>query len=484
MRFPGLPALALALAGCGGPPPPPPAAPPPYAVAVHPGAAVEVVATCGEELPGGRRLPGVPDGIALAAKDGRGALWVNHEWPKGTGAPEGPLASGARITEISLEGGRPVSGRAAIREVWLGEPAAKAEAGKVALGKLCSSSYAGPREGFDPPMVLTGEESQGRDTCDGRGGQAFALADGALFALPALGRAPWENVVVLPAPGTTTVVVGFEDPPATGDGFHAELYLYVGTKDPAGADPAARNGLRGGKLFVFVPSDRSLSSEGAVREKGRAVPGTWAPLDASLSDDRLDAAAVAAGAFRFVRIEDGAADPSRPGAFYFATTGRPGTPNPLGRIWKLEVDPKDPLAGGTIAIVLDGSEGIVSPDNVDVNAHGELAICEDPVPRLASLGLARDTSLWIYEIPTARLTRVAEVSRAAATAHWLASAPESRVLDRSADAAGGWEISGVVDAEAAFGRGAWIFDVQAHSLQSRDPALLQGGQILRVTWKP
>lgn len=484
MRFPGPAALFLALAGCGGPPPRPATAPPPCAVAVHPGAAVEVVAACGEELPGGRRLPGVPDGMALAAKDGRGTLWVNHEWTKGAGAPEGPLASGARITEISLDGGKAAAARPAIREVWFGEPAVRAEPGKAALGKLCSSSLAGPREGFDPPMVLTGEEAQGANTADGRGGQAFALAGGSLYALPALGRAPWENVVVLPATGATTAVVGFEDPPATGDGFHAELYLYVGTKDPAGADPPARNGLRGGRLFVFVPSDPALSSEGAVREKGRAVPGTWAPMDASLPDDRLDAAAVAAGAFRFVRIEDGAADPSRPGAFYFATTGRPGTPNPLGRIWKLEVDPKDPAAGGTITIVLDGSEGIVSPDNVDVNAHGELAICEDPVPPLASLGLARDTSLWIYEIASARLTRVAEVSRAAPSAHWPAADPGSRVLDRAADFAGAWEISGVVDAEAAFGRGAWLFNVQAHSLLSRDPAVLQGGQILRLTWKP
>lgn len=479
--------LAAAGASCSPPPAPSGAAAPPYAVAADGRASLEILVTSGERVPltGGAagetwRLPGVPDGMGCAGA----TLFVNHEWPKAVGAAEGPLASGARISELALAGGKVVSGRPAIREVWFGEPAAKAEAGKVAVAKLCSAYLAGEREGFDPPMFLAGEETSGKDTSDGRGGQAFALAGGALYALPKLGRAPWENLAVLPGTGAVTAVVGLEDAPATGDGLHAELYLYVGAKDKAAADPAARNGLRGGKLFTFVPREAAQSSEAAVTEKGKAVAGRWVEMDASLTDEGLDAAAVAAGAFRFVRIEDGAPDPSHPGTLYFTTTGRPQSANPLGRVWKLEVDPKDPAAGGTITIVLDGSEGIVSPDNVDVNAHGELAICEDPVPSLESVGLKRDTSVWIYEIATAKLTRVAEVSRAAATAHWLAADPAMNVLSKGEDKAGGWELSGVVDAEALFGRGAWLVNVQAHSLLSKDPAVVQADQILRLSWKP
>lgn len=475
----------LSACGDGKAPDPAPTHAPAYAVAADGRAAVEILATCGQTIPGGTwRLPGVPDGMGWIAKDGKVALFVNHEWPKTAGLPEGPLASGARISELTLDGGKVTGGRPAIREVWLGEPAVRAEDGKVAIAKLCSAYLAGKREGFDPPMFLTGEETSGKDTCDGRGGQAFGLADGALYALPRLGRAPWENLAVLPGTGAITAVVGLEDPPATGDGLHAELYLYVGVKDKASADPASRNGLRGGKLFTFVPGDPALSSEATVKEKAKPVPGRWVEMDSSLPDDALDAAAVAAGAFRFVRIEDGAPDPSHPGTLYFTTTGRPGSANPLGRAWKLEVDPGDPAAGGTITIVLDGSEGIVSPDNVDVNAHGELAICEDPVPSLESLGLKRDSSVWIYEIATAKLTRVVEVSRAAATAHWLASDPARNLRGQGEDKPGGWEFSGVVDAEGLFGRGAWLVNVQAHSLLSKDPGLNQGGQILKLTWKP
>ncbi len=488
LKLGSLPLVAM-LSACGeGQAPPPALAPAPapaYAAPADGRAALEILATCGQTFPeGAYRFPGVPDGMGWFSRDGKTTLFVNHEWPKAAGLPEGPLASGARISELTIEGGQVTGGRPAIREVWLGEPAVRAENGKVAIAKLCSAYLAGEREGFDPPMFLAGEETSGKDTCDGRGGQAFGLAGGALYALPKLGRAPWENLVVLPGTGAMTAVVGLEDPPATGDGLHAELYLYVGAKDKASADPAARNGLRGGKLFTFVPRDPAQASEAAVKEKGKAVPGRWVEMDSTLPDEALDTAAVAAGAFRFVRIEDGAPDPSHPGTLYFTTTGRPGSANPLGRAWKLEVDPTDPAAGGTISIVLDGTEGIVSPDNVDVNAHGELAICEDPVPSLESLGLKRDTSVWIYEIATAKLTRVAEVSRAAATAHWLAADPAKNLLGKGDDKAGGWEFSGIVDAEGLFGRGAWLVNVQAHSLLSKDPGLNQGGQILKLVWKP
>ncbi|MEK7467776.1 MAG: hypothetical protein AAB074_10220 [Planctomycetota bacterium] len=479
--------IAALLPGCGDSGPQGYASAPAYAVATDSRASVTPVITCGEPilLDGGVYVfPGVPDGMGWVARDGKLQLFVNHEWPKAVGTSAGPLASGARISELTLEGGKVVAGRPAIDEVWMGEPASKARAGSVAIAKLCSAYLAGAREGFDPPMFLTGEETSGKDASDPLGGQAFGLAEGALYALPKLGRAPWENLVVVPGTGATTAVVGFEDAPAAGDGLHAELYLYVGTKDKTGIDPPARNGLRGGKLFTFVPRDAAQGSEAAVKDKGKPVPGRWVEMDASKSDAALDAAAVAAGAFRFVRIEDGAPDPSHPGTLYFTTTGRPLTCNPLGRVWKLEIDPKDPAAGGTITIVLDGSEGIVSPDNIDVNAHGELAICEDPVPGLESLGLKRDSSLWIYEIPTAKLTRVLEVSRAAANGHWVKADPALNSIDKGEDKPGGWEFSGVVDAEGAFGRGAWLINVQAHGLKTRNPAIVQGGQILRFGWKP
>ncbi|MCE9583662.1 MAG: PhoX family protein [Planctomycetes bacterium] len=481
-------ALSLFLAACGDPPAVPYSSAPPYASPVDARASVTIVVTCGESLgpAGGEsyRFPGVPDGMGLLKRDGKAVLFVNHEFPKGVGPAAGPLYSGARISELVLDDhGKAIAGRPVITEVWLGEPAQKATAGQVRIAKLCSGFMAGEREGFDPPMFLAGEESSGADTSDGRGGQAFALANGAFFALPGIGRAPWEDLIVLPNTGSKTAVVCLEDSPAVGDGMHSELYLYVGEKSKEG-DPPARNGLRGGKLFTFVPVDPSMSTSALFKEKGRALKGRWAAMDSSLADAALEAASDAAGAFRFVRIEDGAPDPSHPGTVYFATTGRPGTAEPMGRVWKLDVDVADPAAGGTLTIVLDGTEGIVSPDNVDVNAHGELAICEDPVPSLESLGLKRDTSVWVYEIESARLTRVLEMARGPAKEHWVKAGPGANVADKDEDHGGGWEFSGIVDAEPYFGRGAWLLNAQAHSLKTTDGAVVQGGQILKLVWKP
>ncbi len=60
-------------------------------------------------------------------------------------------------------------------------------------------------------------------------------------------------------------------------------------------------------------------------------------------------------------------------------------------------------------------------------------------------------------------------------------------VDQSADPAareGVWESSGIVDASTAFGPGAWLVNVQAHSLfvetEQRGPLLFkrEGGQLL------
>ena len=137
-----------------------------------------------------------------------------------------------------------------------------------------------------------------------------------------------------------------------------------------------------------------------------------------------------------------------------------------------------------LTLVLNGSEGIVNPDNIDVNRHGEIAICEDPQFDDPDEGPGRDASLWIHEIASGRLTRVAEVDRGAAKRHALAADPRNAVIPEK-DAPGRWELSGVIDAEDALGRGAWIVDVQAHGLRIEpESETVEGGQILQLVWMP
>ncbi|HEY2955569.1 MAG TPA: hypothetical protein VGK89_10025 [Candidatus Eisenbacteria bacterium] len=480
-------ALAALLAGCvaGAP-----GAAPPYAVPVDARARVTPLVTCGARLPltGGAAsdtyvLPGIPDGMGLLRRDGRIVLFVNHELRQARGAAAGPVKSGARISELTLEPGRarkPVSGRLAFNEILEGDPPVPVAPGTRAMSKLCSAFLATDRVGFDAPIYLTGEEDT--STFDGRGGIAFALADGRLFALPAIGRAQWEDLVVLPGTGETTAVVCLEDALATGDGLTSQIYLHVGTKDRSARDPIARNGLRDGTFFTWV-ADRA-KSEADFRDKGSTEPGRWVEVSPEPDAAALEERARAAGAFGFVRIEDGAADPSRPGVFYFVTTGEPGTVNPKGRLYRLDFEPASPAGPTPLTIVLDGSEGIVSPDNIDIDRHGRIAICEDPNFDLKKdLGLERDTSLWFYDIATSVLTRALMIDRDSTRRHFLAADPANHV-NALIDHAGGWEMSGVIDAEDVLGPGAWLLTVQAHALVPAAPEVVEGGQILRLEWRP
>jgi hypothetical protein len=76
--------------------------------------------------------------------------------------------------------------------------------------------------------------------------------------------------------------------------------------------------------------------------------------------------------------------------------------------------------------------------------------------------------IWRYDLNTSQLTVVAKVNQAAD-----ATIPP-----------GAWESSGIVDASAAFGPGAFLVDVQAHTLLMEVTAVgpltfkREGGQLL------
>ena len=461
---------------------------PPYAVPLDARAKVAPLVTCGDRLPrtagaAGETyvLPGAPDGMGLMKRDGRLVLLVNHELRQGAGGPAGPVKSGSRISEVTFDDAlRPLSARLAFDEIFEADPPVLVAPGTRAMGSLCSAFLATDAVGFDSPVYLTGEEAS--RTFDGSGGLAFALADRRLYALPAIGRAQWENIVVLPGTGRATAVVCLEDAYASGDGLTAQLYLYLGRKDPAAKDAIARNGLRGGTFFTWVADGAKSEADFGTRKPAR-VTGRWVEVSPAPDAAALDQRSRAAGAFRFVRIEDGAADPdpARRGRFYFTTTGKPGTVNERGRLYRLDFDVANPAGPTSLSVVLDGSEGVVSPDNIDINRHGELVICEDPVPDLRAIPGrdSTDTRLWVYDTRADSLWPALEVNRGPVKKHFRASG--AGTVDD--DEPGGWEFSGVIDAEHLLGRGAWLFDVMAHSLEPADSTVVQGGQILRLDWK-
>jgi hypothetical protein len=485
--------------------PDPYAGAPAYLIPVQSRARIQPLVTVGQRLPHTGnpsetfRFVGIPDGLGLyAVRPDTAILLVNHEWPKDSGRAAGPLPAGARVTELRIAvGPKPqtaprahvVSGRWAIESVYTGEPPVRVDPVTGGMAKLCSAFLADERVGFDRRIFLNGEESAGKKNFDGRGGEAWALVGGRAYAIPRMGRAEWEDIVVAPFTGAQTVAFGLEDGPDEGDGLHSQLYMHLGTKQPGDADPLAANGLRGGALYALASDDAAHASEATFHVHGDSIHVHWVPVPWEGTDAGLDSAATAAHAFGFVRIEDGACDPVARGNLYFVTTGKlpranqPPSCNERGRIYRLHFNPVDPMAGGTLTLLLDGSDGLVAPDNVDVNRHGELAIEEDPGHDMHALGLERDASIWIYDIAPRKLRRVAEMNRKPAVRHALAADPANRDEAKD-DGPGLWESSGIVDAEAILGRGSWICDVQAHSLRiAPSDETVQGGQLLWLRTK-
>ena len=113
------------------------------------------------------------------------------------------------------------------------------------------------------------------------------------------------------------------------------------------------------------------------------------------------------------RIEDGVFDPRHPNDYYFVTTeGAPGVvpSEPAvtrdgGGLWRIRFkDVEQPELGGTIELLLDGSEApfLNKPDNMGIDKHGNLLIQEDPG------GNAQLARIVAYDVDTGKRGVVAE----------------------------------------------------------------------------
>src|SRR5262249_36871505 len=132
----------------------------------------------------------------------------------------------------------------------------------------------------------------------------------------------------------------------------------------------------------------------------------------------------------------------------------------------------------------DKGDPFVNPDNIDLNAQGQMLICEDPNspehnggnPAGDAFWAARgnrDASVWLYDVASGSLVRVAQIDRTPAAA----AVPPSQ--GNNAGVRGSWETSGVIDVSALYGPGTWMIDVQAHTLMSSNSLVgNEGGQLL------
>jgi hypothetical protein len=446
----------------------------PYLVSVDSHITVESLITTGDQALNGYTMAGIPDGLG-AFDNGNGTFTVlmNHEIPGGLGAVRAHGANGAFVSEWVIDKTtlQVLSGQDLIQHVFVAADGfsvdhSAANGNGITFSRFCSADLADQSAFFNAAsglgynegrLFLDGEES-------GVEGRPFAhIASGPdagnSYELAALGNMAYENLLANPDTGNKTVVA------MTDDGQNGQVYFYYGDKKSTGS-AIDKAGLTGGHLFGIKVADFAATSDNA--------PNSTTPLSADeqsaftlvdLGDvsgktgQQIDDASEAAGVATFLRPEDGAWDTINPNRFYFVTTNAFNSPSQL---WAADfVDAANPALGGTIKLLLNGSEGQQMFDNITVDASGKVTLCED-VGNNAHLG-----KVWQYDPATDSLTQLAVHD----SSRFLSGGANFLTQDE--------ETSGVVDISHILGNAGehvFLIDTQAHF--ANGPQLVEGGQLM------
>jgi hypothetical protein len=444
----------------------------PYLLPAMPNVSFASILTVGDSVnnkPDGSpyRMVGIPDGLgAFDNGDGTFTLLMNHELGATNGITRAHGAAGAFVSKWIIDKNtlQVMHGQDLIQNIGVWTANGWEYRNNVAISRLCSADLplisafynAETGKGFDGRLFMNGEES-------GAEGLAYAHAlDGMSWQLPWLGRFSWENSLAHPQAGDKTVVVGTDD---SGSG---QIYVYVGEKQADG-NPVEKAGLTNGVLF-------GIKVDGfAFEDPASGIPSgaTFSAYDfgnvAYTTGADLQTMSRNMGVTEFQRPEDGAWDPNNLNDFYFVTTAS-FTGN--SRLWRLRfADPTNPTMGGTIDMLIDGSErigGKIWPrmmDNLTINHNGEILIQEDPG------GQDHVAMIWIYNIAKDQIGPLAMHDRnrfAPGASNFLTRDEES---------------SGIIDVSDILGEGWYLLDVQAH-YNLEDPELVQGGQLLAMFIMP
>jgi hypothetical protein len=332
-------------------------------VPVEPGVIVDPILSTGD-IVGTYQMSGIPDGLGAYKVGGNNLrLLMNHEL--GGVAPESPPGVGARVSDLVIN--------RKTHSVYSGKYDIN---GTEGYNRFCSSTleviegkawYFTGEEGTEQG-ALTEEPSDGV----GHGGVSIALnvESGQYTETPQFGRMIHENVVPLERLSKAMLVTTDDD--FRSDSAHrAYLYSFIANTSKF-SDAIAGNG----SLYVWAANGATTTSEIA---KGETLDGHFVPISQAenLTADELDLASAAAGGFKFVRLEDAAAAQQHPGRFYFSDTGRVGAESVKGRLYRMDVDPANPIhASATLLLDGDAGDDMVNPDNLDTSPHS-VVIQED-----------------------------------------------------------------------------------------------------------
>lgn len=446
----------------------------PYLVSSDSHVYTESLLTAGDSV-GGYKMEGIPDGLgAFDNGDGTFTVLMNHEISAGLGVARAHGGNGAFVSEWVFDKTtlQVLSGKDLMHDVWLYDTATNsyvdhnAANSPVSFSRFCSADLADKSAFYNEDtglgfnggrLFLNGEESgtEGRAIAHIVGG----AQDGNSYELAWLGNMAYENVVANAHTGNKTVVAMMDD------GQNGQVYFYAGDKKATG-NAIDQAGLTGGHLFgIHVSEFEGAANNNAPSSSaplGTDEKSTFTMIDlgdvSGMTGAQIDVASEAAGVTTFLRPEDGAWDTLNPNRFYFVTTNAFNAPSQL---WAVDfVDAKNPAAGGTIKLLLNGTEGQQMLDNITVDANGKVVLCED-VGNNAHLG-----KVWQYDPATDTLSQLAQHD----ASRFVTGGANFLTQDE--------ESSGVIDVSHILGNAGenvYLIDTQAHFAVGGEQ--VEGGQL-------
>ncbi len=430
------------------------------------GSSVTAIISTGESVDS-VLFEGLPDGIGIAPGPDEGTVdvYVNHEQST---VPFRNTAEfqDSSVTKWTLD--------VATASVLAGAEPISADNGYL---RFCSAFMAGPAEGFSGYTFFTGEETNdivdvpagapfGADPAlspQRQGGYAVVLdtETGAFTQVAGMGRHNHENTVVVPGGWNQIAMLSGDD---TFNAPSSQLYLYLANHeshiwedkgslwafqvtrtDEGKVDPGDPFNNANDYLDIQPGDDWQGRFIRVPKDIARGLTGL-APQDA------LEQWSNENNVFQFIRLEDLAYDRNSPRVVYVADTGAtrvvhdPATGRLVrgpggtvgfadnGRIFKFVMNEKNPRKVDSFSVFADGDApgapefvAFTSPDNVETSANS-LMVQED----------TDEAAIWRYDFASSTWSVVATIND-----------PDG-------------ESSGIVDASAWFGEGAWLLDVQGH----------------------
>lgn len=414
------------------------------------------------------RMVGIPDGLgAFDNNDGTFTLLMNHELGNTVGTNRTHGGKGAFVSRwvIAKSNLAVLNISDLITNVFLWNgTTTHTQAVNAAFNRFCAadlpaaSAFFNATTGLGTPnrIFMNGEEGN-------KEARAFAHVvtgpdAGKSYELPHLGKIAWENALANPFPQNKTIV-GCQDDSTVSN---SRVNFYIGTKANTGLD-IDKAGLTGGTLYGVKLSGFTNETDAATATNGTAFSLFSYGNVASLTGAQIEAQAVASGVASFQRAEDGVWDPANPRDYYFVTTA---SFTSKSRLWRLRfADIANPENGGTLDLLVTGTEGHKMFDNITIDSAGNLILQEDPGNQSY---VAR---MWKYVPSTGALFPIATFRPSLFTS----GQPGFLTQDE--------ESSGIIDVSSILGYKAMILVAQIHGTVGIPAAastveIVENGQLL------